>query len=91
MNKRNKVVAVITSICWLPLWHLSRFLRRLSKILTLRLCLVPKLDIISLSLTKAAYSWQVLYLKLAFAWWDIHCNKSQNYNGHWECYRRSGC
>ena len=54
------------SFCWLPLWHLSRFLRRLSKILTLRLCLVPKLDIISLSLTKAAYSWQVLYLKIGF-------------------------
>ena len=36
------------------------------KILTLRLCLVPKLDIISLSLTKAAYSWQVLYLKIGF-------------------------
>ena len=66
MNKRNKVVAVITSILLAASWHLSRFLRRLSKILTLRLCLVPKLDIISLSLTKAAYSWQVLYLKIGF-------------------------
>ncbi len=66
MNKRNKVVAVITSILLAASMASLSIPAQLSKILTLRLCLVPKLDIISLSLTKAAYSWQVLYLKIGF-------------------------
>ena len=66
MNKRNKVVAVITSILLAASMASLSIPAQAEQNTDVAPMSCPELDIISLSLTKAAYSWQVLYLKIGF-------------------------
>lgn len=68
MNKRNKVVAVITSI----------LLAASMASLSIPAQAEQNTDVAPMSCPEIGHHQSV-------------SNKSQNYNGHWECYRRSGC
>ena len=88
MNKRNKVVAVITSI----------LLAASMASLSIPAQAEQNTDVAPMSCPEIGHHQSVSNKGRIFMagslpknWWDIHCNKSQNYNGHWECYRRSGC
>lgn len=88
MNKRNKVVAVITSI----------LLAASMASLSIPAQAEQNTDVAPMSCPEIGHHQSVSNKGRIFMagslpknWLSPGCNKSQNYNGHWECYRRSGC
>lgn len=66
MNKRNKVVAVITSILLAASMASLSIPAQAEQNTDVAPMSCPEIGHHQSSLTKAAYSWQVLYLKIGF-------------------------